>query len=148
VLVDVAPDGSWSILPIGFPSAGDIVRIPGTTIRVHRLIAAQAQALIEDARADGVQLDGWGFRDARSQVQLRREHCGSSYQAVFEQASASCRPPTARPGRSMHERGLAIDFANCASRSTGCYRWLADHAAAYGLFNLPSEPWHWSTNAH
>ena len=24
-------------------------------------------------------------------------------------------------------------------------KFLADNAASYGLFNLPSEPWHWST---
>ncbi|MGH9112319.1 MAG: hypothetical protein ACRDZN_08480 [Acidimicrobiales bacterium] len=27
-----------------------------------------------------------------------------------------------------------------------CYRWLAGRAASYGLYNLPSEAWHWSTN--
>lgn len=48
----------------------------------------------------------------------------------------------------MHERGLAVDFAHCSSRSSGCYQWLAKHAAAYGLFNLPSEPWHWSVNGN
>jgi hypothetical protein len=45
----------------------------------------------------------------------------------------------------MHERGLAIDFRNCNSRGSACYRWLAANASRFGLFNLPSEPWHWST---
>jgi LAS superfamily LD-carboxypeptidase LdcB len=148
VLVDVAADGSWSVVPVGFPAPSDIVRLPGTTIRVHRLIAAQVQALLAAAAADGLRLDGWGHRDAMSQVNLRRSHCGGSYEAVFTMPSSSCRPPTARPGRSMHERGLAIDFANCSARSTACYQWLAANASRYGLFNLPSEPWHWSTNAH
>jgi LAS superfamily LD-carboxypeptidase LdcB len=48
----------------------------------------------------------------------------------------------------MHERGLAVDFASCSTRSNPCYRWLAANAARYGLFNLPSEPWHWSTNGN
>jgi LAS superfamily LD-carboxypeptidase LdcB len=45
----------------------------------------------------------------------------------------------------MHERGLAVDFRNCSVRSTACYQWLAGNAARFGFFNLPSEPWHWST---
>jgi hypothetical protein len=148
VLVDVAADGTWSVRPVGFPGSGDIVRIPGTTITVHRLIEGRVRALIAAAAADGVALNGWGHRDAMRQVELRRAHCGGSYDAVFHMPSASCRPPTARPGRSMHERGLAVDFAHCSSRTSPCYRWLAEHAAAYGLFNLPSEPWHWSVNGH
>jgi LAS superfamily LD-carboxypeptidase LdcB len=62
--------------------------------------------------------------------------------------SSECSPPTARPGRSLHERGLAVDF-NCRgelvdSRADPCFRWLDANAARFGLYNLPSEPWHWS----
>jgi hypothetical protein len=50
----------------------------------------------------------------------------------------------------MHERGLAIDFvcngSLITSRSSECFQWLAANAPSYGLQNLPSEPWHWSTN--
>jgi D-alanyl-D-alanine carboxypeptidase len=50
----------------------------------------------------------------------------------------------------MHERGLAIDFS-CngtliRTRSSACSQWLADHAGAYGLYPLASEPWHWSVD--
>jgi len=49
----------------------------------------------------------------------------------------------------MHERGLAIDFTNngrlISSRSDPAYVWLSANAGTYGLHNLPSEPWHWST---
>ncbi len=48
----------------------------------------------------------------------------------------------------MHERGLAIDFAACSTRSTPCYQWLSRNAARFGLHDLPSEPWHWSTNCN
>ena len=53
----------------------------------------------------------------------------------------------------MHERGLAIDFT-CngggviGSRSSPCFQWLAGNASSYGFYNLPSEPWHWSTNGN
>ena len=58
--------------------------------------------------------------------------------------------PTARPGQSNHERGLAIDFTYAGrainSRRSPAYQWLSANAASYGLYNLPSEPWHWSVN--
>ena len=30
------------------------------------------------------------------------------------------------------------------THASPCYQWLAANASHYGLFNLPSEPWHWS----
>ena len=105
VRVAVGADGTWSVATVGFPGAGDIVRIVGTTITVHRLIADQVAALLNAAAADGVVLDGWGYRDTQRQIELRRAHCGPSAEAVFAAPSSSCSPPTARPGRSMHERG-------------------------------------------
>ena len=101
--------------------------------------------LLSAAAADGVSLSGSGYRDPSRQIELRRAHCGSSYYAIYQMSPSACRPPTARPGSSQHEIGLAIDFSNCSSRGTQCYRWLAGHAAAYGFYNLPSEAWHWST---
>jgi Mannosyl-glycoprotein endo-beta-N-acetylglucosaminidase/D-alanyl-D-alanine carboxypeptidase len=114
-------------------------------ITVDSSIASQVSALLEAARADGLLLSGSGYRSHQDQIDLRRAHCGSSDYAIYEMPSSRCSPPTARPGASMHERGLAIDFANCADHSTSCWQWLSRHAAIYGLFNLPSEPWHWST---
>jgi hypothetical protein len=122
------------------------VRIPGTTIDVHHLIADDVSAMIDAARAEGVVLDGWGWRSHQRQIELRIDHCGPDPYSVYEAPASSCSPPTARPGNSMHERGVAIDFKECDVRSTVCYRWLAEHAHLYGLYNLPSEPWHWSTN--
>ena len=49
----------------------------------------------------------------------------------------------------MHERGLAIDFTlggRTLTVTSRGYRWLRSNAASYGLYNLPGEPWHWSTN--
>jgi hypothetical protein len=148
VTISIRADGSWSVEALGFPRADDLVRIEGTTIRVHRLIAGQVASMIAAAAADGVRLDGWGHRDAARQVELRRAHCGQDLFVVLEAPASSCRPPTARPGRSMHERGLAIDFAACGTRATPCYQWLSRNAGRFGLLNLPSEPWHWSTNGN
>jgi hypothetical protein len=51
----------------------------------------------------------------------------------------------------MHERGLAIDFTCSAivvQRTDKCFAWLTKNASRYGLYNLPDEPWHWSTNGN
>ena len=122
-----------------------------TTVRgitVHLSIAAQLDALLIAAEADGLTLTGTGYRSTQRQIELRIAHCGSTRYAIYEAPASSCSPPTARPGASMHERGLAIDFHGCASRSTACWRWLEANAANYGIYNLPSEPWHWSTNGN
>jgi len=114
-------------------------------ITVNCAIKTNLANLLSAAAADGVSLSGSGYRDPSRQIELRRAHCGSSYYAIYQMSPSACRPPTARPGSSQHEIGLAIDFSNCSSRGTQCYRWLAGHAAAYGFYNLPSEAWHWST---
>lgn len=60
-----------------------------------------------------------------------------------------CDPPTARPGTSRHEQGLAIDFhrngVSISSQSPE-FRWLAANAERFGLCNLPKEAWHWSVD--
>ncbi len=63
-------------------------------------------------------------------------------------SASQCSPPTAKPGSSMHEVGLAIDFENCSSRSSTCHVWLKNNAARFGFINLPSEPWHWLINGN
>jgi peptidoglycan hydrolase CwlO-like protein len=127
------------------PSANvNLCTVGGITINCQ--IAGSVRSMLEAARGDGVSLSGGGWRDPAAQIALRREHCGSSYYAIYQMPSSSCHPPTAAPGQSMHEVGLAIDFNNCQSHGTACYRWLSAHAGSYGLQNLPSEPWHWSVN--
>jgi hypothetical protein len=119
-------------------------------IQVHRSMAGQVELLLAAAEADGVRLGGGGFRTHAEQIALRRSHCGDHPYAIYEMPSNECSPPTARPGNSMHEIGLAIDFTYngtiISSRNSPGFRWLAENAHIYGLHNLPSEPWHWSVN--
>jgi LAS superfamily LD-carboxypeptidase LdcB len=117
-------------------------------ITVNCQIADSLDSLLDAARADGLNLSGGGYRDPAQQIALRRQHCGSSSYAIYEMSPSACSPPTARPGQSMHEVGLAVDFANCSSRSSACFRWLASNASRFGFRNLPSEPWHWSVNGN
>lgn len=118
-------------------------------IEVSFDIAPQLVALLTAADAAGIALDGSGYRNIDEQIQLRIQHCGSSDYAIWEMPSSDCSPPVARPGRSMHEQGLAVDFIVggdlIRSRSSAAYRWLAANAERSGFYNLPSEPWHWST---
>jgi LAS superfamily LD-carboxypeptidase LdcB len=118
-------------------------------IRVHESIADKLLALLKASSRDGIRLGGGGYRSSTSQISLRRAHCGTSNWAIYHKPSYQCRPPTARPGASMHERGLAVDFTQNGRAlwsNTSGYRWLKQNAAKYGFRNLPSEPWHWSVN--
>ena len=129
---------------------GDIVSVGG--IEVNRSIASQVQGLLEAASSAGFSFGGGGWRSSQSQIDLRRAHCGSSDYDIYDKPASECSPPTAKPGSSMHEQGLAIDFT-CSghliqSRSDPCYGWLAGNAGRFGLYNLPSEPWHWSVNGN
>ena len=135
--------------------AGDLSRVScpnGGSIEVASSIGEQVRNLMSLAGSQGVDICGWGFRDPAEQIALREAHCGTSYYAIYEMPSSQCSPPTARPGRSMHEQGLAIDF-NCngggsVRRGNTCWNFLVAHANANGLYNLPVEPWHWSTNGN
>jgi LAS superfamily LD-carboxypeptidase LdcB len=135
---------------ISYPSADQIVKVQ--TFWVHEDIAGDLNRLLNDARAAGIEFGGWGYRDHQRQIELRRSHCGSSNYAIWQMSSSRCRPPTARPGFSMHEQGKAIDFTyngrSIGTRSSPGYKWLAANAQRYGLYNLPSEPWHWSVNGN
>lgn len=137
--------------PVGDgPPSQWIVELPGLTSGVDLSIAAQVLALMQHAKRDGLTLGGHSYRDYNHQIELRKKNCGTSHYAIYEMSSNRCSPPTARPGSSNHNRGLAIDFRcngnSIGTRASPCFKWLAQHAASYGLKNLPSEPWHWSTN--
>jgi peptidoglycan hydrolase CwlO-like protein len=121
-------------------------------ITVASSIADNLAAMLDAADADGFSFSGGGYRDPSDQIAVRRANCGTSDYAIYEMPASQCSPPTARPGSSMHEQGLAIDFSwngrIIGSRSSPAYQWLARNAARYGFYNLPSEPWHWSTNGN
>lgn len=133
------------------PDVGDVgaVSSSGTRgISVAPSIRDNLARMLDAAERDGVILRGYGWRNNARQVELRRANCGSSSFAVYRMRASQCRPPTARPGYSQHERGLAIDFTQngrSLSRGTSGYRWLKANAHRFGFKNLPSEPWHWST---
>lgn len=138
----LADGGGGPVVP-----TGNIVTVRG--IQVDQSIATQFEALMNAATAAGLDLSGSGWRDPAQQIALRRQNCGPTEYDIYQKPSTECSPPTAIPGTSMHERGLAIDFTcngtSIGSRSGSCFDWLSANAAQYGFKNYPAEPWHWST---
>ncbi|MBW6436972.1 D-alanyl-D-alanine carboxypeptidase family protein [Actinoplanes hulinensis] len=120
----------------------DTTTVYGTT--VHRNVAYAFKRMVDDARADGVAISGGGFRTKQRQVELRKINgCPD----VWTAPASSCRVPTAIPGRSLHELGLAVDVTSdgkTLTKKTKAFKWLSANAAKYGYVNLPSEAWHWS----
>jgi len=136
------------VVPPPLVGPGDVVNVHG--IVVNKSIAATFNNLFEAATAAGFTVGGGGYRDPAQQIELRKQHCGTSDYAIYEMPSNQCSPPTARPGQSMHEQGLAVDLTSAGSLITThnepLWIWLDAHAADYGFYNLASEPWHWSVN--
>jgi hypothetical protein len=145
----------------GTDGGGEITDASGDRVYVHSpcgggsilmatTMGAQTARLLAAACADGVVMGGWGARDAAGQIKVRIKNCGSSHYAIYDMPSSQCSPPTAKPGRSMHEQGKAIDFhgpnGESVRRGGAIFAWLSVHAARYGFCNLPSENWHWSSN--
>jgi LAS superfamily LD-carboxypeptidase LdcB len=133
---------------------GGVVSVPcpaGGSIEVAGDIGEPVERLLTDAAEAGISMCGNGYRDPAAQIAVRRNNCGTSQYAIWQMPASYCSPPTARPGSSMHEQGLAIDFTvggGTIGYGSAAYDWLKAHAADYGLSNLPSEPWHWSTNGN
>ena len=121
----------------------EIVRVAGITVAAS--IGAQLQQLHAAATTDGITIEGWGLRTHQRQIELREQNCPD----IWEAPPSTCHPPTAIPGTSRHETGQAIDFhtnGTVLTRQHPTYIWLTEHAQTYGFYNLPSEPWHWSTD--
>ncbi len=121
----------------------DVAAPAGGVIDINVSLASQLNKLLKDAQAAGIIMGGGGFRSYEEQVALYNQNC----------SGGSCSPPTAEPGTSNHEKGLAIDF-NCNGGSafnfggSPCFNWMVQHAEEYGLKNLPSEAWHWSVTGN
>jgi peptidoglycan hydrolase CwlO-like protein len=145
--------GSTDSSGSGTSRVASVTRPPLTTvggITVASSIAPKLRQLLDAAIAAGFDLSGYGWRDSRNQLALRAQNCGGwDDYSLYEKPPDQCSTPTARPGASMHEQGLAVDFSVgnefIESRDSAVFKWLAAHAPTYGFRNLPSEPWHWST---
>jgi len=113
-------------------------------VRVHACLADAVDELLTQARAAGHELGASGWRSHEQQVAARARNCRTT-----DAGAVVCRPPTAPPGLSRHERGLALDLTDggrLVRTGTPAWDWLVENAGRYGLQNLPGEPWHWSVD--
>lgn len=112
---------------------------------VNASTSAQLQRLAEPLRSKLASLLAasgekvWivsGLRSVDEQVQLRRQHCGPTWDDIWRKPAGQCSPPTAIPGTSKHQKGLAVDLGGdlaLASRLAG----------QLGLATpVKGEPWH------
>lgn len=135
----------------------DLAPVGGTL--VHRCLATTTAALLRAADAHGVLLTPSGWRSLWAQLWLRQANCplpppdDPGYQrALWGMPQEACSPPTAIPRQSRHQSGVALDFScgpqhdSLTRPDSPCLAWLDANAHRFGLYNLPSEPWHWSTD--
>jgi len=90
------------------------------------------EKMISSAKSDGINLQiNSGFRTNRKQKQL------------YDKFKRTGSPPTARPGRSKHQSGTAVDFQTGGGTSPA-YFWLVRNAINFGFVRtVKKETWHW-----
>jgi hypothetical protein len=125
------------------------VSTAGGVFPVCNSLEVKLKGMIDQAWSEGYKISGFGYRSKDKQIALRSTNCGA---ANIYTEGAKCTPPTAIPGTSMHESGLAFDLrcdgVSIQSTDNRCFLWLKKNASTYGLQNLNGEPWHWSTTGH
>jgi len=108
-----------------------LVTLPGGK-SLHRDAASSFLRMATAARSEGIWL--WvtsGYRTRREQ------------RLLYERYRKGLGPKAARPGRSNHQRGLAVDVV-VGDEESPTYRWLEANACRHGFRRtVPSEPWHW-----
>jgi LAS superfamily LD-carboxypeptidase LdcB len=117
-------------------------------VDINSQIAEKVYNLFKAAERDGIKISAGGFRTMSEQIGAAKAN-GCYKNGNFNKKD--CDIPTATPGYSNHQMGLALDITDSTggtikSRASKEYKWLALNAHKYGLYNLPSEPWHWSVN--
>ncbi|WP_062305229.1 M15 family metallopeptidase [Demequina subtropica] len=104
--------------------------IDGSTERMWAPATEQLDALLADARADGITIGITdGYRDYDSQVSL------AASKGLYSSGGLA-----AVPGTSQHGWGLAVDLGLDAD----ALAWMRENAGSYGFVEaVAREPWHW-----
>jgi len=135
----VCHDANWE--------QAELSKVAGS--QIHHKLAPLVTKLLAQAQSEQIPLEiNVAYRSCPYQLQLRGANCGLGEYNLYQKPSELCTPPTEPAGKSLHNEGLAIDFA-CTSYSsfdnTPCHTWLKQHAGSYHLYNRALESWHWST---
>ncbi|NHC34034.1 M15 family metallopeptidase [Scytonema millei] len=131
--------------------------LPGSSMRLRQAAAQEFQAMVQAARASGVNLVPIsGFRSTKDQQHIYFDIQAERGQSVTKRAEVS-----APPGYSEHHTGYAVDIGdgntpatnlNTNFEKTKAFKWLEANAARFHFeMSFPKnnsqgvnyEPWHW-----
>lgn len=156
----VVPTGSDNSFPPECPGGVSKVKLEREDYILCTAYISKFKPMFSDAAAKGIILSGGSFRTKAEQIDARiNNNCPD----IYKSPSNKCNPPTAIPGTSMHEKGLAFDLKcdgklinwdNQQSKyakspeTKKCFDWLVENASKYGLKNYSKENWHWSINGN
>ncbi|WP_232293818.1 M15 family metallopeptidase [Stigmatella aurantiaca] len=108
-----------------------LLRVPGGE-RLRSDAALAFQKMHAEAHQQGVWL--WVVSGHRSRAEQRY---------LYRLYRKGLGPRAARPGRSNHQRGTAVDVS-VGDVSSAAYGWLSANACRFGFRRtVRSEPWHW-----
>ena len=143
--------GTGRRTPVGASGGLGTVSCPGGgSITMAASVAGDLQAMLDAASADGLDMCGGGYRDPADQIAVRRANCGTATtpstrrrrRRARRRPPRPARPSTSRAWPSTSPDGGGAHQPGRAPASAGS----PANAASYGLYNLPAEPWHWSTD--
>ncbi|MDC0714993.1 M15 family metallopeptidase [Stigmatella sp. ncwal1] len=108
-----------------------LIRVPGGE-RLRTDAARAFQQMHAEAQQQGVML--WVVSGHRSRAEQRY---------LYRLYRKGLGPRAARPGRSNHQRGTAVDVS-VGDVTSPAYGWLSANACRFGFRRtVRSEPWHW-----
>lgn len=147
------PDDLKGVIPGKLPEA--LLRPAVGGGKLHWLAAAAWAAMVEKAKADGVELKpvsaGDTYRTFESQLTVfkqryQKEPIAGAQTRTFEGVKWFKKDPKlaslAAPGTSQHNLGIAVDVHTAAEPKR--LKWLIDNVATFGFSweVVPEEPWH------
>ena len=113
-------------------------------VHPKKLVRISGGALLRDDAAAAFERMYTGARDAGLWLWVISGHRSWEEQKyLYRLYRKGLGARAARPGRSNHQRGTAVDIS-VGSTTTRTYEWLAANACRFGFRRtVRSEPWHW-----
>jgi hypothetical protein len=115
-----------------------LVRIVDSKLEIEFLTEETAEPYFEMVKAAGEEgvriVVNSGFRSYPEQ-----KHLWEGYSKGWPGYNLA-----AKPGRSNHQNGIALDIPVAGGPGNPTYDWLAEYATSYGFVRtVKKEPWHW-----
>lgn len=131
--------------------------IKGCTLKLDYRAAEAYEAMVKQARKDGIKAPIFELRDGYRPDTLQQRFYINRIRYLLNEghslsaAKLKAQKWVAPPGTSAHRTGRAVDLimsSNYPSRLKKApeYLWLRANAVKYGFYNYEVEPWHWEYN--